>query len=46
VPASALTSRLGWLQGLGAPALAALICVSVAWTAWDLAFRGYESTGS
>jgi ABC-2 type transport system permease protein len=46
LPASTLTSRLSWVQGLGAPALAAVVSASIAWMVWDRAFLGYESTGS
>jgi ABC-2 type transport system permease protein len=46
LPASALTGRLPWWQGAGLPGLAALVCVSISWWAWDRAFLGYESTGS
>jgi ABC-2 type transport system permease protein len=46
IPASVVTGRVDWLPGLLYPALAALVCVSVAWWAWDRAFLGYESTGS
>jgi ABC-type uncharacterized transport system permease subunit len=45
-PVNAMTGRLPWWPALLLPPLAALLSVSVAWTVWDKAFEGYESTGS
>ncbi len=46
VPASALTQRLPLALAIIAPALAAALCVSVAWTAFNHGLRYYESSGS
>ncbi len=46
LPVSAMTGRLPWSVALLAPPLAAAIFITLAWKAWDAAFRGYESTGS
>ena len=46
LPVSALTGRLPWSLALLGPPVAAFVFISLAWWAWESAFKGYESTGS
>jgi len=46
IPVAALSGRLPLVLAIAAPPFAALVMVTLAWTIWDKAFEGYESTGS